>query len=151
MKKYLLVALVGMMSLGMVACGGKKPAEEQSQTTVEEVAVSLEWKIEALGMDETETAPITRFAVLINGKEISLGEVRQPLAEIPASKFINNGIPEDAVIACGGYWGGTTNYYAVVKGNEVVIMSGGPKEDYDPADEQQSPYYYEVFKTIPLP
>jgi hypothetical protein len=144
MKKYVFAALIGMLSLGMTACGGKQPAE-QSQT--EEVALQLSWKIENLGMDSMGYAPVSRLTLLINGKEELLGEVSQPLEEIPAEQFAEKGIPADAAVACGGFWGGaTTNYYAILKDNDIVIMSGGPNENEETFEQQ--PFIYEVFKTI---
>lgn len=146
MKKILLITLVGIASLGITACGNKS-ADEQTQTTTETTTLQLAWKIENLGIDSMGYAPVSRLTLLINGKEEPLGDLNQPLAEIAAEQFAEQGIPADATIACGGFWGGaTTNYYAVVMGDEVVVFSGGPNENEETADQQ--PFIYEIFKTI---
>ncbi len=148
MKKILLIALVGIASLGITACGNKS-ANEQTQTTTETTTLQLAWKIENLGMDSMGYAPVSRLSLLINGKEEPLGELSQPLAEIPANQFAEQGIPADAAIACGGFWAGAvTNYYAVVMGDEIAIFSGGPNENEETADQQ--PFIYEIFKTVKL-
>lgn len=149
MKKYLFIAsLTAVSLLAMMACGNQKSTEQETSIT-ETGTLQLSWKIENLGMDSLGYAPVSRLTLLINGKEESLGELNQPLEEIAAEKFAEQGIPADAAIACGGFWGGAvTNYYAVVMGDEIAIFSGGPNENEETADQQ--PFIYEIFKTVKL-
>jgi len=147
MKKYLLIVLSFVVALlSAAACSNQKSAQQEGAKT-ETSTLQLSWKIESVGMDSLSNAPVNRLILVMNGKEESLGNVSQPLAEIPAEEFAAQGIPADAFIACGGFWGGaTTNYYALVKGDEVIIMSGGPNEDEETAEMQ--PFIYEVFRTV---
>lgn len=145
MKKYLPIAIAGIALIGIIACG-KKTTEEQSQTATQEITPQLAWKIENLGMDSLGYAPVSRLTLLINGKEEPLGEINLPLAEIPAEQFAAQGIPPDAAIACGGHWGGTTNYYAIVKGDDILIMQGGPNENEETAEAE--PFIYQTLKTL---
>ena len=141
------------MFFGIISCDTKEktPKEQKSESVIttkdKEAKPQLAWKIEKLKEDEYGS-PVSRITLLINGKEEALGEIKIPLAEIPPTAFSEKGIPADAVIACGGHWGGETNYYAVMKGEEVIVMVGGPNENEETA--QQKPFIYEVFKTIKL-
>ncbi|MCS7017914.1 MAG: hypothetical protein RMJ87_02180 [Cytophagales bacterium] len=144
MKKYLSIALISLVALGMSACGEKKTNQDQTATAS---SVQLRWKIENLGTDSMGYAPVSRLTLLVNGKEEPLGEFSQPLEEIPEDQFKEKGIPADASIACGGFGGGSaTNYYAVVMDDEIVIFVGRPNENKETAEQQ--PFIYEIFQTI---
>lgn len=144
MNKYLPIALLGLF----VACGSPKSDKAELQATADASnAPRLLWQIERATADTTGYAPVSRLTLLINGKKEPLGEVNVPLEEIPAERFAEKGIPSEAALACGGFWGGSeTNYYAVVKGKEIIVMFGGPNENEETADRQ--PFMYEVFKTF---
>ncbi len=118
MKHYLLC-----WALAVAACGCQQTDRSGlTAATLEGETVGLDCR--TLASSDTSAVPQAELALIIDGERIPVDTI-SICQVIPTDAYASYDIPAGALVAAGGWWAGTGDYFYLSRqGNTVLLMHG---------------------------
>ncbi len=127
--------LFAFIAIGMMGC---KPAASNTTDAADSTGKAL------IGQDALPLLPASLICKEVRGPNedaplsivsIKIGDQITVIDSISACDQIvpgENGVPKDALSACGGWWAGAGDYlYIAAEGNDAVVMAGWQDESQE--------------------
>lgn len=98
-------------------------------------ATKYEWNIEISNGDYNQ--PVSKVTLLIDNQSYLISEqIDAPMELIEPAKYKEKGVPDSALLACGGFWAGFEQIIFLRKKQESVeVMLYTFEEGFDTAQE----------------
>lgn len=94
-------------------------------TTPETETEKYAWNIDISNGEYNQ--PVSAVALLVNGKKIEImNHVDAPMENISQQQFKTKGVPDSALLACGGFWAGFEQVLYVQRNKnelECILMT----------------------------
>lgn len=122
----------------------KNPEGQKKDSAISKNPV-LKWEFKSLGTGKHDE-PITQVYVVVNGKKFEIQKIEFGFSDVVKDSYADHHIPDEAIIACRGWWAGAGIDYWVTRNNrELLVFSREigetSTEDGEPSDYEGKPQH----------
>ena len=145
-----------LVSITIISCGKKESSEnipgDKKDTTAQlnkEKPADLKWEFNLVGKGNHDE-PITDVYLVIKDEKIPIEKIEFAFSEFKKSNYNDYHIPENAIMACRGWWAGAgIDYWVIMNSGRYEVYSREigetTNESGEPGDYQGKP---KMIKTI---
>lgn len=144
LSAFMLTMMLVVPSI-LPACNPAPPSDRQTDTSQPATpTLRLEWQLVTVENDMGN--PETGITLLVNGRAVFI-ERALNVSEIAPGDYAHYAIPTHALLAAGGWWAGSGDYYYIDQTENELRVHHAVVDEMQP---EGTGYEYRIIKTITL-